>query len=66
MARFDNVLVVGKHLVLGDMVLQNTCITGTYCAKGKLSPKWKGPYIINEELCPGTFHLAYEDEEVLE
>jgi len=65
MARYHDAWVSLKQLRPGDLVLRNAKITGVNQTKGKLSPKWEGPYVVQSEVRPGTYTLAYEDGQVL-
>lgn len=60
-ARYCNAKVILCQIPR-DLVLRNTQILGTGKEKGKLAPKWKDPYIIKEEIRPGSYILVKEDE----
>jgi len=57
MARFYNRRVRERPLAVGDLVLRNMEAIGKGASQGKLTPNWEGPYIIFEEVRPGTFRL---------
>jgi len=57
MARFYNQRVRERPLAVGDLVLRKMEAIGKGASQGKLTPNWEGPYIIFEEVRPGTFWL---------
>lgn len=61
MVRYHNAQVAGKNFAQDDLVLRNAWVTRVEQIKRKLSPKWEGPYVINEEIYSSTFRLSFED-----
>jgi len=57
MARFYNRRVRERLLAVGDLVQRKMEAIGKGASQGKLTPNWEGPYIIFEEVRPGTFRL---------
>ena len=63
LARHYNRSVRGRALQVGDLVLRN--VSATYQGqelkktRGKLAPKWEGPYKVEEDHGFGTYSLAY-------
>jgi len=57
MARFYNRPVRERPLAVGDLVLRKMEAIGKGASEGKLTPNWEGPFIIFEEVRPGTFWL---------
>lgn len=63
LARHYNRNVRSREVKVGDLVLQN--LAATYQGhelkrvRGKLAPKWEGPYKIEEDHGFGTYNLAY-------
>jgi len=57
MARFYNCKVKERPLAIGDLVVRKKEPIGKGAIKVKLTPNWEGPYLIREEVRPGTFRL---------
>lgn len=66
MTRYHNVQVKVKNLSVSDLILQNARTTKVEQTKGKLSPKWEGPFVIKEEVRPHTYRLMFEGGEGLD
>jgi len=54
--------VRGRAFNVGDLAL---CPIQSDKNRHKLSPPWKGPYVVAEVLRPGTYKLKAIDDEVL-
>lgn len=61
MACYYNRRVKIKPLKIGDLVLRKMESVGKANAKGKLTPNWKGPYLIKEEVKEGPYRLSTTD-----
>ena len=48
-----------RNLREGDLVLRQVDV------RGKLDPKWEGPYILGTEVAPGAYKLLNQDREIL-
>ena len=59
--RYHSRRVWGRAFNIGDLVL---CLVQSNKNCHKLSPSWKGPYVIAEALQPGTYKLKTIDGEV--
>lgn len=59
--KYYNAKVKDKRLKKGDLVLRNALLTMKEQDKGKLSPNWEGPYIIEEVISDDKFTLAKHD-----
>lgn len=59
MTMYYNNKVILKHLVPGDLVLKSTHVVEI--KREKLVAKWKGLYIIQEEICPRSYILGKEN-----
>jgi hypothetical protein len=55
--------VVPRELNEGDLVLVRTTRTES---RGKLEPKWEGPFIVNTKASPSAYRLATSSGEDLE
>ena len=58
---YHNRRVQGRAFNVGDLVLR---LVQSSKDRHKLSPPWKGPYVIAEVLRPGTYKLKTIDDEV--
>ena len=59
--RYHSHRMQGQAFNIGDLVL-HLIWSNKNCHK--LSPPWKGPYVIAEVLRPGTYNLKAIDDEV--
>ena len=60
MAQVFDQRVKPKKIQVGKLVLRNRRFeTGT--SHHKLQPKWEGPYVVTDEIRPGTYKLATTD-----
>jgi hypothetical protein len=55
--------VVPREFSKGDLVLVRTTRTES---RGKLEPKWEGPYIVKTKASPSAYRLATSSDEDLE
>ncbi|XP_064979374.1 uncharacterized protein LOC135620371 [Musa acuminata AAA Group] len=60
-ARVYNRKIRPRPIKLSDLVLRKTEVNDLTRAKGKLAPKWEGPYRVVEVVRPGTYRLATMD-----
>uniref|UniRef100_A0A804HWW3 Uncharacterized protein n=1 Tax=Musa acuminata subsp. malaccensis TaxID=214687 RepID=A0A804HWW3_MUSAM len=60
-ARVYNRKVRPRPIKLNDLVLCKTEVSDPTRARGKLAPKWEGPYRVVEVIRPGTYRLATMD-----
>ncbi|XP_065012847.1 uncharacterized protein LOC135641416 [Musa acuminata AAA Group] len=64
-ARIYNRKVRPRPTKLSDLVLRRTEVSNPARARGKLAPKWEGPYRVAEIIRPGTYRLATMDDSPL-
>jgi len=57
MTRYYNRKVKESPLAVGDLVLRKMEAIEKGAVQGKLTPNWEGPYLICEDVRPGTFRL---------
>ena len=57
-ARVYNKKVRPRPIKLGDLVLRRVEVSDPTRARGKLAPKWEGPYRVTEVVRPGTYWLT--------
>jgi hypothetical protein len=62
MRRYNENLVRGRSLNIGDLVLRRVMATKD---KLKLSPPWEGPFIIAQTLRLGAYRLKDNDDNLL-
>jgi hypothetical protein len=62
MAKYHDVKVVPKKFKEGDLVLRKAEFVKP---PGKLDPKWEGPYIVYEEVVPGTYRLMRQNGDLI-
>jgi hypothetical protein len=60
-ARYHDRNVKGKAIRKGILVWRRASVGRKDCSKGKLGANWEGPYVVEEELRPGTYKLKQED-----
>jgi len=60
-ARYHDKNVKGKAIRKGSLVWRRASVGRKDCSKGKLGANWEGPYVVEEELRPGTYKLKRED-----
>ena len=60
--RYHERKIRGRILEVGDLMLRRTQSTKE---KHKLSPPWKGPYMVTEVIRPGTYRLNDDNGNVL-
>ncbi|XP_064992508.1 uncharacterized protein LOC135629242 [Musa acuminata AAA Group] len=60
-ARVYNRKVRPRPIKLDDLVLRKTEVSDPTRARGKLAPKWEGPYRVAEVVRPGTYRLTTMD-----
>ena len=56
-----NIKVRARPIHVGDWVVQKVEAMGLAHMKGKLGPKWDGPYKVTEVIKPGTYRLETPD-----
>ncbi|XP_010666430.2 uncharacterized protein LOC104883586 [Beta vulgaris subsp. vulgaris] len=52
-----NKRVRSRPISKGDLVLRRTAATGKAHVDGKLTANWEGPYLVKEEIVPGSYQL---------
>ncbi|XP_057248169.1 uncharacterized protein LOC130590168 [Beta vulgaris subsp. vulgaris] len=52
-----NKRVRSRPISKGDLVLRRTAATGKVHVDGKLTANWEGPYLVKEEIVPGSYRL---------
>ncbi|PON37950.1 hypothetical protein PanWU01x14_316300 [Parasponia andersonii] len=57
-ARYYNSRVKSRHFEVGDLVLRRVLPNNKEHGAGVFGPSWEGPYVINDVIRPGTYHLA--------
>ncbi|KAL5818863.1 hypothetical protein ACOSQ4_022705 [Xanthoceras sorbifolium] len=57
-ARYDNRKVRPRHFRKRDLVLRLLLLRARNLQEGALSPNWEGPYMVDEELGNGAYHLV--------
>nr|XP_009412969.1 PREDICTED: uncharacterized protein LOC103994370 [Musa acuminata subsp. malaccensis] len=60
-ARIYNRKVRPRPIKLGDLVLRRAEVSDPTRTKGKLAPKWEGPYRVTDVVRPGTYRLTAMD-----
>lgn len=63
MAKYHDAHITEKGFKEGELVLRNAQIKCISQTKGKLYPKWEGPYVLKEVIQLGTHRLTYKDGE---
>ncbi|XP_065030486.1 uncharacterized protein LOC135653005 [Musa acuminata AAA Group] len=64
-ARVYNRKVRPRPIKLGDLVLRKAEVSDPTRARGKLAPKWEGPYRVVEVVRPGTYRLTITNDSPL-
>lgn len=57
--------LVSMPICIGDWVLRKIESTVRQIKENKLTPNWEGPYLIKEEVRPGTFQLIDQNGKTL-
>lgn len=65
MKQFHDKRMVCRPLKVGDLVLRKIKVTYRQAEANKLTPNWEGPYVIRNEVRPGTYKLSNQDGTLL-